>query len=91
MVPRNLAYPTELSIVALDQVPLLMLEGITATRSQGPDDRSQDVRDAVRVARLPPSLGVKRAIFLLLLEGYPHRGNGGLSYKSLSYNYLAMP
>ena len=30
------------------------------------DGRSQDVRDAVRVARLAPQLGVERAIKLLL-------------------------
>ena len=33
------------------------------------DGRSQDVRDAVRVARLASSLGVKRAIQLLLSQG----------------------
>ncbi len=33
------------------------------------DGRSQDVRDAVRVARLAPGLGVERAISLLLPEG----------------------
>lgn len=33
------------------------------------DGRSQDVRDAVRIARLTPSLGVKRAIQLLLPGG----------------------
>ncbi len=33
------------------------------------DGRSQDVRDAVRVARLAPSLGVERAISLLLPGG----------------------
>jgi len=33
------------------------------------DGRSQDVRDAVRVARLAPGLGVKRAIELLLSGG----------------------
>jgi len=33
------------------------------------DGRSQDVRDAVRVARLTPGLGVKRAIDLLLPGG----------------------
>lgn len=33
------------------------------------DGRSQDVRDAVRVARLAPDLGVQRAIELLLPEG----------------------
>jgi len=35
-----------MSFVALGQVPLLMLKAITATRSQGLDDRSQDVRNA---------------------------------------------
>ena len=33
------------------------------------DGRSQDVRDAVRVARLAPSLGVKRAVELLVPGG----------------------
>lgn len=33
------------------------------------DGRSQDVRDAVRVARLAPTLGVERAIQLLLPQG----------------------
>jgi Holliday junction DNA helicase RuvB len=33
------------------------------------DGRSQDVRDAVRVARLAPSLGVERAVLLLLPGG----------------------
>jgi len=33
------------------------------------DGRSQDVRDAVRVARLTPDLGVQRAIELLFPEG----------------------
>ena len=33
------------------------------------DGRSQDVRDAVRTARLAPSLGVKRAVELLLHQG----------------------
>ncbi len=33
------------------------------------DGRSQDVRDAVRVARLAPSLGIERAISLLLPGG----------------------
>ena len=30
------------------------------------DGRTQDVRDAVRVARLAPKVGVKRAVELLL-------------------------
>jgi len=33
------------------------------------DGRSQDVRDAIRVARLAPQLGAERAIALLLGEG----------------------
>ena len=33
------------------------------------DGRSQDVRDAIRVARLAPQLGVERAVSLLLGEG----------------------
>ena len=33
------------------------------------DGRSQDVRDAVRVARLVPRLGVERAIALLMGTG----------------------
>jgi hypothetical protein len=36
----------KMSFVTLGQVPLLMLKAITATRSQGLDDRSQDVRNA---------------------------------------------
>jgi len=68
-----------MSFVALGQVPLLMLKAITATRSQGLDGRSQDVRDSVRVARLAPQLGVKRAISLLL----PRGGEGGYGIISI--------
>ena len=46
-----------------------------AMASQMVKGRSQNVRDAVRVARLAPSLGVKRAISLLLPGG-----EGGMDY-----------
>ncbi|MBW1732658.1 MAG: AAA family ATPase [Deltaproteobacteria bacterium] len=52
-------------LVHRENVPEEMAEEI-ATRLDG---RSQDVRDAVRVARLAPGLGVKRAIELLLPGG----------------------
>jgi len=39
--------------------------------AQSLDGRSQDVRDAVRVARLSPGLGVKRTVELLLPGGSP--------------------
>ncbi len=48
------------------------------------DGRSQDVRDVVRVARLASSLGVERAISLLLPEGgggLPGSYIGGLTGK----------
>jgi len=57
-----------MSFVTLGQTSLLMLKGITVTRSQGPDDRS-DARRAVRAASLILILGVKVAISLLLTEG----------------------
>ncbi|MFQ6117603.1 MAG: hypothetical protein ACE5LQ_04980, partial [Candidatus Bipolaricaulia bacterium] len=41
--------------------------------------RTQDVRDAVRVARLAPDLGVERAISLLLPQG-----SGGVTLTKIS-------
>jgi len=52
-------------LVRREEVSADMAEDI----AQRLDGRSQDVRDAVRVARLAPSLGVERAIALLLSEG----------------------
>jgi len=43
--------------------------GLAEEIAQRLDGRSQDVRDAVRVARLAPQLGVDKAIRLLLGEG----------------------
>ena len=43
--------------------------GLAEEIAQRLDGRSQDVRDAVRVARLAPSLGVEKAISLLLPQG----------------------
>ncbi len=52
---------------------LVRHEGTTVEQAeeiaQKLDGRSQDVRDAVRVARLAPSLGVERAVALLLPQG----------------------
>ena len=44
---------------SLDQV-------VASEIAQALGGRSQDVRDAVRVARLTPKVGVKRAVELLL-------------------------
>jgi len=52
-------------LVRREDVPEEIAEEIAASL----DGRSQDVRDAVRIARLAPGLGVKRAIQLLLPEG----------------------
>ena len=55
------------------------------------DGRTQDARDAVRVARLTPAVGVIRAVELLL-GGWGRVRTGGnvrLSYKPLSYGCLA--
>lgn len=52
---------------------LVRREGVSADMAgeiaQKLDGRSQDVRDAVRVARLAPVLGVEKAISLLLPQG----------------------
>ena len=52
-------------LVRRENVELSVAEEI----AQRLDGRSQDVRDAVRTARLAPTLGVTRAIELLLPQG----------------------
>jgi len=52
-------------LVRRENVELSVAEDI----AQSVNGRSQDVRDAVRIARLAPSLGVKRAVELLLPRG----------------------
>ncbi len=68
MVLEQLAHRGQGVLVRLESTSAELAEEIAA-RLNG---RSQDLRDAVRVARLAPSLGVERAVPLL-----PVGGRGG--------------